>query len=139
MNYVVYSVATGDIVAVGTANAGTPPTPPEGFAILAADLASGDTTFYVKDGVLFKRDPRPSFRYVWDGHQWQPNLDRFAADARTERNQRLAESDWTDTASAPARLGETLYAQWQAYRQALRDITQQPGFPLDVIWPTPPT
>jgi len=25
-----------------------------------------------------------------------------------------------------------------AYRQALRDITSQPGFPHDVSWPTKP-
>ena len=28
--------------------------------------------------------------------------------------------------------------QWQAYRQALRDIPEQPGFPDSVIWPTEP-
>ncbi len=28
--------------------------------------------------------------------------------------------------------------KWQAYRQALRDITGHPGFPIDVDWPTPP-
>ncbi|WP_052408724.1 phage tail assembly chaperone [Paraburkholderia acidipaludis] len=29
-------------------------------------------------------------------------------------------------------------AQWQAYRQALRDITEHPGFPIDVEWPSAP-
>lgn len=57
---------------------------------------------------------------------------------RSRRNRLLQESDWTDTASAPARLGSTLYDQWQTYRQALRDITSQPGFPFEVVWPAPP-
>jgi hypothetical protein len=28
--------------------------------------------------------------------------------------------------------------KWLEYRQALRDITEHPGFPIDVAWPTPP-
>ena len=55
------------------------------------------------------------------------------------RNTLLAESDWTDTASAPARLGQATYDAWQTYRQALRDIPQQPGYPNNVVWPTPPS
>ena len=27
---------------------------------------------------------------------------------------------------------------WATYRQALRDITTQEGFPTNVVWPTPP-
>lgn len=29
--------------------------------------------------------------------------------------------------------------EWLAYRQALRDITNQPGFPDNVVWPVEPT
>jgi hypothetical protein len=62
-----------------------------------------------------------------------------AAKAKAQRNRLLAESDWTDMASAKGRLGDALYDQWQVYRQALRDIPQQIGFPLDIVWPTPPS
>ena len=54
------------------------------------------------------------------------------------RQSLLMASDWTDTHSAPDRLGPELYEAWQVYRQALRDVPQQPGFPLDIVWPTPP-
>lgn len=27
---------------------------------------------------------------------------------------------------------------WRAYRQALMDVPQQPGFPYDIQWPTKP-
>jgi hypothetical protein len=54
------------------------------------------------------------------------------------RLQKLQESVCTDTASAPTRLGQTLYAQWQTYRQALRDVPTQSGYPVNVVWPTPP-
>ena len=59
-------------------------------------------------------------------------------EVKVERNVRLVSSDWTDTVSASVRLGNALYTSWQTYRQALRDITEQPGFPDAVVWPTPP-
>lgn len=52
---------------------------------------------------------------------------------RAERNTRLAASDWTQVADAPVD-----QAAWAAYRQALRDVTAQPGFPFAVTWPATP-
>ena len=59
--------------------------------------------------------------------------DRKAAEVRAERNAKLAASDWTQVADAPVDK-----AAWAAYRQALRDITAQAGFPLTVDWPVAP-
>lgn len=53
---------------------------------------------------------------------------------RAERNHRLAVSDYTQLADAP---GDT--AAWATYRQALRDISAQDGFPFTVTWPTEPS
>lgn len=58
--------------------------------------------------------------------------------AMLRRKELLQESDWTDTLSAKTRLGDALYQAWQDYRQALRDITLQPDYPLEVIWPIAP-
>lgn len=58
---------------------------------------------------------------------------RQAAFVRASRTQRLAESDWTQLADAPVDS-----AAWAAYRQALRDIPDQPGFPWTVDWPVKP-
>lgn len=52
---------------------------------------------------------------------------------REDRNKRLAESDWTQLADAPVDS-----AVWATYRQALRDITAQSGFPWEVTWPDAP-
>ena len=35
-------------------------------------------------------------------------------------------------------LADTITADWATYRQALRDITGQAGFPYSTIWPTKP-
>lgn len=54
-----------------------------------------------------------------------------ADEARAIRNNLLAECDWTQVADAPVD-----QAAWATYRQALRDITAQAGFPNDIVWPT---
>ncbi len=51
---------------------------------------------------------------------------------RTDRNQRLADCDWTQLPDAPVDA-----AAWAEYRQALRDITMQPD-PFNIVWPTTP-
>lgn len=53
--------------------------------------------------------------------------------ARTLRNELLASCDWTQVVDAPVD-----QAAWATYRQALRDITAQAGFPDNVTWPTKP-
>lgn len=52
---------------------------------------------------------------------------------RNERNKLLKATDWTQVADAPVD-----QAAWATYRQALRDITAQEGFPQDITWPTKP-
>jgi hypothetical protein len=56
-----------------------------------------------------------------------------AASMRSERSRRLAESDWTQVADSPVDK-----AAWATYRQALRDVPTQAGFPWDVAWPAQP-
>ena len=51
---------------------------------------------------------------------------------RSHRNAFLAETDWW------AASDRTMTAEQTAYRQALRDITDQAGFPTDITWPTKP-
>lgn len=51
---------------------------------------------------------------------------------REQRNEKLTACDWrmlTDN------LGS---AEWKVYRQALRDVPQQAGFPDNVVWPDAP-
>lgn len=57
-----------------------------------------------------------------------------ATSVRNERNLLLEKSDWTQLPDVP----EETKLKWQPYRQELRDITNQPGFPSNIIWPVPP-
>lgn len=94
--------------------------------------------YYVRNNVLTLYPPRPEYLSVWDGARWQPDLIRLNAIARRDRDDRLRDSDWTELLTAKGRLGPK-FDEWQTYRQALRDITKQPGFPLNIEWPTPPS
>jgi hypothetical protein len=57
-----------------------------------------------------------------------------AKNMRTTRNAKLAASDWTQGKDIP----DSVSTPWATYRQALRDITTQSGFPWEVTWPTEP-
>jgi len=62
----------------------------------------------------------------------QQPLEQAARNIRSRRDGLLQETDWmamSDVTMSPA---------WADYRQALRDITAQEGFPYEVIWPTKP-
>ncbi len=55
---------------------------------------------------------------------------------RAERNHLLHKYDWTSTSSD---LTDDKKAEWKTYREALRDLPDQSGFPYDITWPTKPT
>ena len=66
--------------------------------------------------------------------EYQAKLDvATSASVRNVRNERLAKTDWlalSDTAMSAA---------WATYRQALRDVTAQEGFPNSITWPDEPS
>lgn len=64
-------------------------------------------------------------------------VNELLADAvRGERDALLGACDWTRMDDCP--IGEGQREAWRAYRQALRDIPQQAGFPHEVEWPEKP-
>lgn len=63
----------------------------------------------------------------------QPTIEALSSQIRAQRNNLLDASDWTQVFDAPVDR-----AAWAVYRQALREITIQAGFPANVIWPLKP-
>jgi len=62
----------------------------------------------------------------------QARLNHLDGEARKHRKILLSESDWR------ALSDNTLSAEWATYRQALRDITEQPNYPENISWPIVP-
>ena len=56
-----------------------------------------------------------------------------AKSIRTSRNDMLKDCDWTQIADSTANK-----PAWATYRQALRDVTAQAGFPWIITWPDAP-
>ena len=88
---------------------------------------------------------------AWDAAAWRVDLatgqpvpytpppppdEVLAQAARAWRDQQLAACDWVSLRAADT--GQPVPAAWQAYRQALRDITHQPGWPRDIVRPVAP-
>ena len=67
------------------------------------------------------------------GGQWE----NIADEARTQRDKLLAETDWTQVLDAP--IDAATRDAYRAYRQALRDIPEQEGFPETITWPELPS
>ena len=88
---------------------------------------------------------RPSPLHTWGGTEWVPPTQEVAdADAamvvRATRDTLLA-NVVDPIVSNPLRWADMTaekQAAWAAYRRALLDISQQSGFPHDVVWPVTP-
>ena len=88
-------------------------------------------------------------QYVFDGAQVTrvftveqiPDSEK-AGQVRAERNGLLAKSDWVVSKAVEQNAQDSLGIQipvvWLTYRQALRDISGQAGFPWTITWPTQP-
>ena len=59
---------------------------------------------------------------------------KVSSDVRSERDSKLAATDYRMVADAPWNT-----TAWATYRQQLRDLPSQDGFPHNVVWPTEPS
>ena len=65
-------------------------------------------------------------------------LIQLTAQMRNYRNEILMRCDWTELPSAALRLNAAKVTAWATYRQTLRDVTTQTGFPWTITWPDAP-
>ena len=90
--------------------------------------------------MIYSKDPNTGLKTVVSQTWTQEEIDahvsaveeRAPEEARLKRNLLLAETDWTASTDV------TMTAEMTAYRQALRDVPAQAGFPTEVNWPTKP-
>lgn len=83
------------------------------------------------DGVLMDMDEADIARYEAMTADQEAQK---AVNARRERDDKLKETDWTQLPDVP----EAIRNAYTAYRQALRDVPTQEGFPNDIVWPELP-
>jgi hypothetical protein len=85
-------------------------------------------TPYIQDGWVYTVEVRDL-----TAEELAERTESKAAQVRADRNRQLVESDWTQILDAP--VDRTV---WANYREALRRLPEQEGFPHNVVWPTKP-
>ena len=104
-----------------------------------AATANGAAYYVNASGKLTLQPKAPNSFCVWTSNGWfdpRPMAEQEAAQwevVRSERKRLLQASDWTQLPDVPIDTKDA----WAAYRQALRDVTDQPD-PFNIVWPTAP-
>jgi len=121
-----------DGVFVGTTTADQDPLDSTNWLIPAGCVETAPPT--IADSQLAK----------WNGAEWvvetipvvepdpEPEPLSPAQTVRAKRNQLLVESD-------SMALADRITDDWRTYRQSLRDVPAQAGFPDNITWPTEPS
>jgi hypothetical protein len=91
------------------------------------DLSTGVETI-----VLYTAEEEAEHQAIVSEYAANSTL-RESAKIRAIRNDKLKESDWTQIADST--VDKTA---WATYRQSLRDVPTQSGFPNEVVWPVAP-
>lgn len=129
--YTVYNKATGQILRNGSCQECD-------FAFQAGDYSivqgSYDANkFYWADGFVEKGEaPSENHKFDYASKSWVFDEANAWVAIREQRNRLLQQSDWTQNAD----VDEAISIAWRPYRQALRDITNQPVH--SVTWPEAP-
>jgi hypothetical protein len=135
MNYTIYFVSTGQILRIVQTND------------IQSQLQYGenyieglvdDTAYYIENGLAIAMPPKPDEYSIFDffTKQWVEDQNLAIASVLSKRKRLLYASDWTQIPNNPLTVEQQ--QAWASYRQALRDIPAQSGYPFNVIWPTPP-
>jgi hypothetical protein len=97
-----------------------------------------DSEYYIKDNQAIQMPPKPDQYSVFNyaTKQWVENERMAIVNVSDKRQKLLYSTDWTQIPNGP--LTQQQQEAWAVYRQQLRDIPEQSGYPFNVVWPTPP-
>ncbi len=150
-SYIQYQINTGEIVASGTSITDVLPFVVfegndylEGYGSNSSHYVLNSTIIDYTDEQKNTKLRKPNYNCNWSNttFEWVDarTLEQQNTDAEnlvnSKRNILLLDSDWIIVRALDQ--GTPIPTDWQTYRQQLRDISQQSGYPLNVIWPTPP-
>lgn len=136
MKFTAYDTTTGLVAFTGECQQGM--LAAQGGPGLAVVEGHFDRDEWYWSGTAMERVPseKPSRFHRFDRARqtWVGDIAAAGSFVRARRATALAATDWTQLPDVP----EATRVLWQPYRQALRDVPAQAGFPFNVEWPTPP-
>jgi len=108
------------------------------FPVTPVGAPSVDHTKHVNEGTPVYDGGWKQTWVVTDASQEEIDeaTESQAERVRSDRDSRLAKTDWM--VIKHLELNENIPGKWEVYRQDLRDVPQQPGFPWNVTWPIEP-
>lgn len=109
--------------------------PPPGWSHAPDWVMPGQAYFDESTGDFVAIPVQAGHRFDYDTLEHVYDAELVMLRLRGQRNRLLAESDWVVLRAADT--GQPVPPEWLAYRQALRDITEQPD-PLNIEWPVAP-
>jgi hypothetical protein len=145
-NYIVYNTTTGEIVNnVSTQSSDNFSPYPTDFSYLEVAETIDNSKYYInpksQEFIAFSDRPDQYHTWNWTTKIWQDlrsdqqKYSQAVTQIQRQRSKLLTDSDWVVTKAIDQ--GTQVPEAWQTYRQQLRDITQQSGYPFTVTWPTP--
>lgn len=145
--YIAYNTITGEISSnVVAENADTLSPIADNFTYLEVPEPVDNGKYYLDpqslQPVAYPDKPDPSYTWngatkTWEDLRTQEQKSIVAnIKAKQERDKLLTSTDWVVIKALEQ--GTPVSESWSTYRQQLRDITLQPGYPLTITWPTPP-
>ncbi len=117
---------------------------PPGMVLVPEDLdtsgfyvAKGFVTLTIQNQTVTGYTVNQEALDAWVAEHPDPDpAEALAEEMRAQRDKLLADTDWTQVLDAP--IDAATREAYRTYRQALRDVPEQAGFPVDVIWPDMP-
>jgi hypothetical protein len=109
---------------------------PEGYMALGTDEIDGKVFYLENNTIKSMTRTQENFDFLWEEDTKENALNAI----RDMRNDKLRECDWTQFAGSP--ISAEKKAEWDTYRQALRDLPLNivdARYPQDIIWPTQPS
>jgi len=138
MNFTIYKAQTGEIVTSGSCLDSDFKNQMVPEDCLIIDIGSDPINQYIQNNIAVDKPVQPNDFCVFDYYlkQWVENSNLAKQEISIQRNSLLISSDWTQIPNGP--LTQEQQQAWADYRQQLRDITSQSGYPFNVVWPTQP-
>lgn len=141
--YSIYSLATGLFTGrtISVPGHALDVNVPEGCSVMLDHYDKLSQRVDTETGQVIDYVPTPPS----NNHQWNEQTRRWdyietdadiAVRVRRHRDKLLADCDWVSIRAAEK--SQAIDAAWASYREALRDISKQSGFPRAVTWPTKP-
>ena len=135
-NYSIYNMQTGSIDK--TLSLAEPiENTPENTEYYVEGIVNGNTHYVdvsAKQVVEIPEKPGANYLFDYYSKSWVPDLVSAKLSVDEQVRTLLKDTDWLVIRYMDT--GQPVSASMQSYRQALREIDTQPGYPMQVVWPT---